>query len=244
MLKPYHVYHDPVYYVIVAFFALLTTAAPALMGQPRFMPFTQTVALFVFLAIVVRNQALIPALRILAIWLVVQLIVLTVVTRLAPNQVEHAIREGFAYRSASIAWLHGAQSLPASLLSAPFSRFFEVVGVLLGSLLTGGFLGVWLLIRGANLAGYAAGAFWQDSHSLATVFAGLAPWVLLRLAGYMGFVALLAEPLLTSNWSLRYYLSERRQPLRISTAMLLVGLLLELLLPGLWRTLLQPLATP
>jgi hypothetical protein len=244
MLKPYQLYNDPIYYVTLAFFALLTTGVPALMGQPRFMPFTQTVALFVFFAVVVRHRALIPALRILAIWLVVQLMVLTLVTRLAPGQVEHAIREGFAYRSASIGWLHGAESLPGSLVSAPVSRLVEVVGVLVGSLLTGGLLGVWLLIRSANFAGYAAGAFWQDSNSLATVLAGLAPWVLVRLAGYAGFVALLAEPLLTSNWSLRYYLDERRHLVRISTALLLVGLLLELLLPGLWRTLLQPLATP
>jgi hypothetical protein len=78
---------------------------------------------------------------------------------------------------------------------------------------------------------------WQDTGQIVNLIAGLPLWTLLRLAGYAGFVVLLAEPLFTGNWTLRHYLGERRTLLLASTALLVAGLLLELILPGAWRRL-------
>jgi hypothetical protein len=102
---------------------------------------------------------------------------------------------------------------------------------------TGGLLGVWFLVRATNLAAYGAGSLWQSSGIASNVLGGLPVWTLLRLAGYAAAIVLLAEPLLTSNWSLPYYLTKRRRLLLVSAILLGSGLLLELILPAAWRTL-------
>lgn len=228
---------DPLFYSMLAFFALLTTGSAAALGQPRFLPISQTVVLFAFLSVALRRQMVRAALLVLAVWLVTQVAALILVTRLAPGQVEQAIGDGFAYRTSFIAWFYGAAALPASLTVQPGSRILELVGVSLGSLLTGGLLGVWSLVRAANLAAYGAGLLWQDSGQPINLVAGLPIWTLLRLAGYAGFVVLLGAPLFSGNWSPRYYLTHHRRLLVVSTALLLLGLLLESILPGVWRLL-------
>jgi hypothetical protein len=237
MQNEYSLLNDPIFYIMLAFFALLTTALPAALGQPRFLPLAQTVALFVFLSIALRRGAVRQAIRILVIWLVLQLGSFIVITRLAPAQVEHAISDGFPYRQAFIGWFYGAEALPASLWTQPISRLIELLGVLVGSLVTGGLLGVWFLVRATNLAAYGAGALWQSSGVAINVLGGLPVWTLLRLAGYAGAIVLLAEPLLTGNWALSYYITKRRRLLLVSASLLLSGLLLELILPTAWRSL-------
>ncbi|RIK37751.1 MAG: hypothetical protein DCC55_23335 [Chloroflexi bacterium] len=237
MQKHYSLLNDPLFYGMLAFFALLTTGSAAALGQPRFLPISQTAALFAFLTVAMRRQTVRAALLVLAIWLVTQVAALILVTRVAPGQVEQAIGDGFTYRTSFIAWFYGAGALPASLGVQPGSRILELIGVSLGSLLTGGLVGVWSLVRAANLAAYGAGVLWQDSGHTISLVAGLPIWTLLRLAGYAGLVVLLAAPLFSGNWSPRYYLTHHRRLLVVSTALLLLGLLLEFTLPGAWRAL-------
>lgn len=237
MQKSYSLLNDPLFYAMLAFFALLTTASAAALGQPRFLPISQTVALFAFLAVALRRQTVRAALIVLAVWLVTQVAALILVTRLAPGQVEQAIGDGFAYRTSFSAWFYGAGALPASLAVQPGGRLLELAGILLGSLLTGGLVGVWFLVRAANLAAYGAGVLWYDSGQIINLFAGLPIWTVLRLSGYAGFVALLGTPLFSGNWSLRYYLNHHRRLVIVSVGLLLLGLVLELILPGVWRML-------
>jgi hypothetical protein len=237
--EQYSLVRDPVFYLMLAFFALLTTAMPAALGQPRFLPFAQTIALFAFLALAVRQRKMPQALLILAIWLILQIIALILTTWLLPGQVERAISDGFAYRTAFLGWFYGAGALPGSLTVQPAMRLVEMFGIIFGSLLTGGLLGVWFLVRAANLAAYGAGALAHDSGLFFNSIAGLPLWTLLRLAGYAGLVALLAEPLFSRNWSPAYYLASRRRLLLGSASLLALGLLLEIALPGAWRTLFQ-----
>jgi hypothetical protein len=237
MQKSYTLLNDPIFYAMLAFFALLTTASAAALGQPRFLPISQTVALFAFLAVALRRQTVRAAVVVLAVWLATQVVAMILVTRLAPGQVEQAIGDGFAYRTSFSAWFYGAGALPASLVGQPGSRILEVAGILLGSLLTGGLVGVWFLVRAANLAAYGAGVLWYDSGQIINLFGGLPVWTLLRLAGYAGLVALLGAPLFSGNWSPRYYLTHHRRLVVASAGLLLLGLLLELILPGVWWTL-------
>jgi hypothetical protein len=239
MPEPYSLVRDPVFYLMLAFFALLTTAMPAALGQPRFLPFVQTVALFAFLALAIRQRKTPQALLILALWLIIQISAMILITWLFPGQVERAIGDGFAYRTAFSAWFYGAGALPGSLPVQPVARLGEVLGVILGSLFTGGLLGVWFLVRTANLAGYGAGVLGHDSGLFFNSVAGLPVWTLLRLAGYAGLVVVFAEPLFSRNWSPAYYLASRRRLLLGSVLLLALGLLLEIALPGIWRSLFQ-----
>jgi len=59
MEREYQLTRDPVFYLMAAFFAFLTTALPALLGQFRFMPIGQTLVLAIFMAIAVRRGDLI-----------------------------------------------------------------------------------------------------------------------------------------------------------------------------------------
>ena len=239
MQRRYTLLVDPLFYIMVAFFAALTTGLAAALGQPRFLPISQTAALFAFLFVALRQREIRPPLLVMAIWLGVQVITLAIVTRMVPGQVEQAISNGFFYRGDFIGWFYGPAEtrLPMGLLSQPVARMVELGGIVLGSLLTGGLVGVWFVVRAANLGAYSAGVLWQDSGLLFNLFAGLPIWTLLRLAGSAGLVVLLAEPLMSGNWSLRYYVSHRRALLVTSSLLLGAGLVLELLLPNLWRNL-------
>lgn len=235
--QPYQLINDPLFYGIAAFFALLTTAMPAALGQPRFLVLIQTLALFTFLFYTIRRGFMRQALLILALWLAVQVISLLVVTTLLPDQVQRAIGGGFEKRSEFLAWFHGGQPLTDTLWASPGPRLGEWGGILLGSLFSGGLVGVGFLVSAVNVAVFKAGILLQGGWQLLP--AALPPWSMLRLASYAGFVALLAEPLLTSNWNLRYYLSVRRRYWQMAAGLLVAGLILEAILPGLWRTIFQ-----
>jgi hypothetical protein len=89
-------------------------------------------------------------------------------------------------------------------------------------------IGVWFLVRATNLAAYGSGLLLHENLPL---LASLPLWTWLRLGGYAGFIILLAEPMLTSQWSLRYYLNHRRRLLLVATLLLGLGLVAEFLLP-------------
>lgn len=240
MGKQYRLVYDPVFYIMLAFFALLTTALPASLGQPHFMPVAQTVALFVFLLIPLRQGLIRQAIGVMLIWLVIQLGVILILTWLVPLQLEKAIGDGFLYRSAYLQWFFGRGVEPDSLWAQPLNRSIELAGIMIGSLATGGLVGVWFLVRAANITGFGMGALIAPLGGFSHLLGALPLWTLVRLAGYAGAVVYLAEPLLTGNWSMRYYGNERRRLLLVVVGLLCLGLLLEFLLPGTWRTLFAP----
>jgi hypothetical protein len=240
MKQSYQLINDPLFYIVLSFFALLTTALPAAMGQPRFLPVVQTLALFSFLFYALRRGHLPQTLRLLALWLLLQMLALLLLTLVVPGQVERAISNGFQQRSDYLLWFYGGAGLPDTWLTQPWRRLGEFLGILFGSLLTGGLVGLWVLVRTVNLAAFEMGALLQSKPSVWMFLAILQPWTLCRLAGYGGLVGLLAEPLLTSNWRPQFYLTIRRRPFVTSGSLLLLGLLLEVTLPSLWRLIFAP----
>jgi hypothetical protein len=231
----YELINDPLFYSTVVFFVLLTTAVPGLMGQPNFMPVTQALGLTVFTAIALRRAGIAAALRVTAVWLVVQAGVFFLITWLLPVQVEKAIHDGFAYREGLIEWAYAGGTVPGSLLAAPLARFGEIVGVVLGSLATVGLVGGWFLVKGMNLLAYSVASLWRETGSLLGILLGLAPWRLAQLAGYSGLFVLFIQPLLLNNWRPAHYLTTQRQLIAVSLALVAGGLVAELFLPGLWR---------
>ena len=236
--RNYDLVKDPIYYVTFGFFALLTTALPAALGQPNFLPIAQTVAITLFLAIPLRRGRIATALVVLSTWLVLQLFVMIVGSALLPLVFERAIHDGFAYHRALLEWSATGLNLPGSILQSPLSRLVEFFGVLLGSLLSAGLVGLWFLVRAVNQFGFGVGRLALEGPSV--LLLGLMPWRLATLAGYAGLIILLAQPLLTNNWNPALYLSRQRRLATASAILIMIGLVLEIALPGLWRSMWAP----
>lgn len=239
MQSSYSLARDPIFYITVGFFALLTTGLPLAIGQPNFLPILQTLSLFIFMLIPLRQGLLRQTLWVFALWLVLQFSVVVTLTWLLEARVETAFHDGFRYRMAYIAWFYGAASAlrPDSFSAAPSARLLELLGILLGSLVSGGLIGVWFLVKSANLAAYGMGALLVSLKSSAALLLALPLWSLLRIAGYAALVTLLSQPVLTSNWQPLFYWRSQRRLISIAGGLLLLSLLLELFLPDLWRLL-------
>ncbi|MEZ4734521.1 MAG: hypothetical protein R3E79_46110 [Caldilineaceae bacterium] len=237
MPRSYSLVDDPVFYITVAFFAFVTTGLPTAIGQPNFLPIVQTLALFIFMLIPLRQGMIRQTLWVLGLWLVIQFILVVALTWLLEARVERAFHGGFQYRMDYIAWFYGAEAAlrPDSFGATPIARLMELAGVLIGSLVSGGLIGIWFLVKSVNLAAYSMGALTVALQGTASLLLALPFWTLLRIGGYAGLIALLSEPLLTGNWQPRFYWQSRRRLLLTAGLLLLVGLLSELFLPDLWR---------
>lgn len=234
MPDKYTLTRDPVFYGTVAFFSLLTTAMPALLGQPRFLPFIQALCLTIFVAQGLRHGHLRGAINTMALWLALQFILLMLLSRLFVGLVERAIGDGFAYRGEVAAWFFSGGPLPGGLLTAPLGRLVEVAGIVLGSLISAGLIGAWVMVRATNLAAYTAGTLLGAMETPGLYIWALPLWAMIRIAGYAGLVILCAEPLLTNTWSPRFYWTQRRRLLLVALGLVVAGLLLEIILPPIW----------
>lgn len=249
MTKRYRLLNDPIFYITVILFALLTTALPAIIGQPLFLPLVQTIALFAFMTIALHQKLIRQTVVIFTLWLVIQFVVILLLTTWAEQRVQQSFADGFLYRMAYVEWFFDgslatddstmvANALrPDSFSARPWARLLELAGVTLGSLFTLGLVGIWFLVRAVNLTAFSMGAVILAGGEAKALIGGIPIWALIRISGYAGLVILLAEPLLTSNWNPLFYLRERRRLLILSVALTGIGLLLELFLPNSWRML-------
>ena len=239
MTKRYALVNDPIFYLTIVIFAILTTGFPALIGQPIFMPIVQSLALFGLMMIPLHQHLLKRTLQVIGLWVIIQFLVIVLATLFAEQRVQEAIPDGFAYRMAYAEWFYSTSGngvgRPDSFVARPIARTLELFGVTLGSLLTVGLLGIWFLMRALNLAAYSMGALLLVIDSPSAFLGALPLWSLIRISGYVGLIIFFSEPLLTNNWSLRTYLGKRGRLLLIASALTLGGLILELFLPMLWR---------
>lgn len=241
MAERYTLIHDPLFYITVGFFALLTTGFPAIIGQPLFMPLIQTLVLFIFLSIPVRQRLLPQALLVMGVWYVVQALTMLSLTLFFANYVQYAFADGFTYSMQYAEWFYSVPDVlrPDSFAAQPVGRTVELLGILLGTLLSGGVIGIWFFVRALNLTIFSMGGLMLVMENSAALLAALPLWGILRTLGYAGAVVLLAEPLLTGNWNPFYYWRNRRQLIIATSALVVAGLLLEFLLPDFWRTVLR-----
>lgn len=240
MQSNYHLTRDPLFFATMVFFAILTTALPGAMGQPRFMPLTQTLGLLVFTAAAIRRDETAKAIGIAALWLVTQFITLVLVGVVLPGQINHAISNGMNERLAYLQWFYTGVGLPHSLRTQPLEHLGQLVGVGLGSLLSGGLVGAWFLVKAVDFFAFTVSSLLVDLAAPIGFVAGMTPWRLLVLAAYTGFFVLLAEPILTNRWQLSHYTKNRRSLLMVSLVLLITGYLLEIVLPGAWSALFRP----
>ena len=73
------------------------------------------------------------------------------------SHAERAIDNGFMQRAMTSEWYFARSPLPAGIVEQPLAGIVEIAGILLGSLLTGGLVSAWFLMRMANLAAFSAG---------------------------------------------------------------------------------------
>jgi hypothetical protein len=224
---------DPIYYWTAAFFAFITTAIPSLMGQPRLLPILQTLALTVFVAVAIHRRNLRGAFKVVVLWLSIQIVILTLLVRIFPPQLERAFNNGFLYRGAITAWYFAGAPFPNGIVTNPVGHLLEFLGILLGSIATAGLLGMWFLVRLVNQVAFATGILMTALANPLRLLLVIPYWMLLRAAGYAGFVLIGAEPLLTYNWSPSYYWQRHRKAIVTSFALLILSWLLEFLFLGL-----------
>jgi hypothetical protein len=235
--KEYHLSRDPVFFATVAFFALLTTGLSSVLGQLRFLPLVQALAITLLLLIPLRRRDLRSALVTVFIWLPVAMVTVFAVTWYDPVAMERTFEDGFLYRAAFAEWYYANGPLPASFVSQPLASLVEIAGIALGSLLTGGLVGAWFLMRVANLAAFSAASLLLTLENPLLIVVALPPWSILQIAGGGGLLVLLAEPLASGRLAagVRDLGGRRRLPLLIFGGLFVLGLLLELVLPPVWH---------
>lgn len=220
---------DPLYYVILAFFALLTTALGMWLKSPWFMAFAQTAALWLFALATFRQRSVTRALLVLGLWCALQFFVVGGLTLIAPSRAEAAIGNGFLYREALLEWHFTGESLPASWLLQPLARGAELLGVTVGAAISAGLLGIWFLVRLVNLYAFGLAAMAQVTGEPSLVFTGLAPWLALRILGSIATIASLGQVGFTGVWNPLHWPALQRRTLWIGIALLVAGLLVELI---------------
>lgn len=235
MERAYQLSRDPVYFLMAAFFALLTTGLPAVMGQPRFMPFIQAVVLTIFLAISVRRGDIRSGLGIVFLWLAVTMSLILLLTWFVPEQLERAFDNGFMQRAMTSEWYFARSPLPGGITVEPLATAAEIAGIVLGSLLTGGLVGAWFLVRMANLAAFSAGHLLGIFGNPILIFIALPVWSILQIAGAGGLVVLCAEPLLSGRFALGPWFRRRSRLLALFSGIYAIGLLAEAILSAFWH---------
>jgi hypothetical protein len=237
MTKDYTLSRDPIFYATVAFFALLTTGMSSVLGQLRFLPIVQALALTVLLLVPLRRHDLRGALATVFIWLLLAMATVFLVTWFAPVEMERTFENGFLHRAAFAEWYYANSPLPASFVSQPLASLVEVVGIVLGSLLTGGLVGAWFLMRVANLAAFSAASLLLTLPHPLWIVVALPIWSILQIIGGGGLLVLLAEPLASGKLGagITALGRSRRRPLLIFGSVYVLGLLLELALSPIWH---------
>ena len=235
MERAYQLSRDPAYFLMAAFFALLTTALPAVMGQPRFMPFIQAVVLTIFLAISVRRGDMRSGLVVVFLWLTTSMLLILLLTWFVPDQLERAFENGFMQRAMISEWYFAHSPLPGAVTTEPIATFVEIVGIVLGALLTGGLVGAWFLVRMANLAAFSAGHLLGILGDPLLIFVALPVWSILAIVGAGGLLVVCSEPLLTGRFELGAWFRRRKQLLAIFGAIFALSLLDEAILPAFWH---------
>lgn len=231
--RRYDLTEDPVFYITLCVFCFLTTFLPAFLGQPNLLPILQTAALTIFVAIPLRRGKVTRGILVVSLWLLLQFLIMSVGTALLPRPFDRAIHDGFSYYDTLLLWLHSGGGLQEPVRASPLARLGEFILVLLGTLLTAGLVGVWLLARAVNELGFVVGLMAPGGP--ATILVGLMPWRVMTIAGHAGFVILLAQPLLTNNWSPASYIGRHRRLIQSSIVLVALGFVLEYTIPGLWK---------
>ncbi len=243
MNSEYSVARDPLFLAAVGVFAILTTVIPAFFGQAFLLILLQSVTLTILLGVALRTgsaggaDAMGVTLRMLVLWVLTQALVIGWVAYAAGDRIDGAIRDGFDLSTSTLEWLYTDVAYPGTEQTTPLARLIAFLAVTAGSYVSGGLIGIWTLLQTVNQTAFVSGKLLANLDQGVFALVVFFPWAMLRIAAFIGFVALFAEPMWTGNWSPARIWTQRRTLLLASLGMLILALLLEYMLPGPWRSL-------
>lgn len=232
----YTITDEPIFYGTAIVFAFLTTLLTGLLGISWLMPALQTIALTLFMFPLVRRGRLRQALLLLFGWLLLQFVLVMFLSMGLPGRMELTIADGFDRRTGMLAWFYASDLAPAGLIESLGSRLLEILAIVIGSIVTAGLVGFWLLIRGVNLAAFYSGTILAALSDTANGIGAFPIWTILRLGGYALISLIGGGMLITEAEPFNRYIQRRRTLLFWALGLTLLGLIFELILPDLWRT--------
>ena len=148
---------DPAFYLIAGFFACLTTLWPALMGVSWLMTSLQVAGLTAVSAAAILSGGLAHQVAVTALWLAVQTLTVKVAAWIGPAAVLAAVPGGFELRGLWLQRFH--TQLPPDFGFGPNGEAVHLLinSLLLtvGSALTGGLTGAFVMVQQANRAALA-----------------------------------------------------------------------------------------
>ena len=233
----YHVLNDPVIYPVIALGVVLTTVMPVLLGQRFCLPLLNGLVIFPFLAWALRVGRPRRAVGLVLFWIVVQSVATVAVSLLLTERAGLAILGALEFRTQWLAWIdHGTPVL------AWLPQLRELIIYALAAFLTGGLAALILLAMVLNTFNFTVASLIQQAVSPVLLLLIAYPiWMVVRLLGYVILAVFLAEPVavldLRPAWWSAWW-PQRRRLLGIGLALILAGVVLQLLLSPVWQRLL------
>ena len=238
-----NVLDDWIVYPSMALGVVVTTFFPILLGQQICLPLLSAAVLIPMFLWALRQGRPRRAITLALFWVVVQSSSVIVASLLFEDTAGRAVQGGLEYRSAWLAWSEGGPLVSLAPSLAYGRQVIELALYALVMALTGGVGGLLLLTLALDRFNFTVASLLSSAQSpvLATV-AAWPLWMIVRLVGYLIVGAVLAEPV--ANFDLRpaylaAWLRARKRLLLAGLAIILLGVILQVLLAPLYQTILQ-----
>ena len=155
---------DPAFYLIAGFFACLTTLWPALMGVSWLMVSLQVIGLTAVSAIAILSGGIGRQAAVTVLWLAVQAATVRAAAWVGPAAVLNAVPGGFDLRGLWLQRFHAglAPNFGFGPDGAAAGLLLDSLLLTLGSLLTGGLTGAFVMVEQVNRAALAWAVFSAD----------------------------------------------------------------------------------
>jgi hypothetical protein len=176
-------------------------------------------------------------------WVVVQSVSVVAASLLFEDTAGRAVQGGLEYRSAWLAWIEGGPLVSIAPSLAYGRQVIELVLYALAMTLTGGVGGLLLLTLALDRFNFTVASLLAIAQSpVLSAVAAWPVWLIVRLVGYLIVGAVLAEPVANLDLRPAYlaaWLQARKRLLLAGLAIILLGVLLQVLLSPLYRTILH-----
>jgi hypothetical protein len=238
-----NVLDDWIVYPSMALGVIVTTFFPILLGQQICLPLLSAAVLIPMFLWALRQGRPRKAITLALFWAVVQSISVVAASLLFEDTAGRAVQSGLEYRSAWLAWIDGGPLVSIAPSLAYGRQVIELALYALAMALTGGVGGLLLLTLALDRFNFTVASLLSVAEN--PVLAAVAAWplwMIVRLVGYLIVGAVLAEPVANLDLRPAYlaaWLQARRRLLLTGLAIILLGVIMQVLLAPLYRTILQ-----
>jgi hypothetical protein len=238
-----NVLDDWIVYPAMAMGVVVTTFFPILLGQQICLPLLSAAVLIPMFLWALRQGRPRKAVTLALFWVVVQSVSVVAASLLFEDTAGRAVQGGLEYRSAWLAWIEGGPLVSIAPSLAYGRQVIELVLYALAMTLTGGVGGLLLLTLALDRFNFTVASLLAIAQSpVLSAVAAWPVWLIVRLVGYLIVGAVLAEPVANLDLRPAYlaaWLQARKRLLLAGLAIILLGVLLQVLLSPLYRTILH-----